>query len=433
MTREEREAKYKEARERIFGTAEEAENKDGENKSDENDISRSSSAAGKKKQRKKTPINDDDFQPRSSFQPPFFQPPYGQGVYTDSVYYAQYAQAMPGQQFPGMAQGQPQMGYSNGYPQMVPPEQQLQLVYQPQQFGQYPSPNATGYDLSAQFQRGMQSFQSASPSPPGPPNLASPQPTQQAQFSPQFPVQPQSQPYSPTWQQPVPFGSPYQYGQPSFAQPQFPDRPLSSPGQLHGPATYPYTPPPNVGFPGGQNPYIRGGQFNPQSQTFTPTNTIRQPMSMGQQMTSGMPMPIPSPGYRNVSSGSYTGGYNSPRPGPQTNATTGTQIPTMVSASPTANGQQTPGNSSQAPMHPLPQRPIPDSSISKWGTPSHLPPKPPPPESMEPHKYNELNRGLQGLPGLPKITGNAMFAVPLNGPPAGPLMGNGPGNAAVRK
>jgi len=77
-------------------------------------------------------------------------------------------------------------------------------------------------------------------------------------------------------------------------------------------------------------------------------------------------------------------------------------------------------DSQQHLAHPLPQPPNPASSIAKWGTPAHLPPKPPPPKDMNPQKFIEINRGLPphaAIPGLPRgvFTGGAVNGNGLSG------------------
>src|SRR6266480_4877946 len=157
MTREEREAKYKEARLRIFGKVEETEAGEAENKTDDNNNSRASSTTGKKKGRKQRQ-DSDDFEPRSQFQiSTFYAPQYPtNGGYENggTVYYPLY---------PGLAptnQNAPQpLRYPDPYAQMMPPEQQTQYQYPGSLCTVYGQSSGMDYDLSSQFNRGMQSFQ----------------------------------------------------------------------------------------------------------------------------------------------------------------------------------------------------------------------------------------------------------------------------------
>ena len=150
QTREEREAKYKEARERIFGDWKEAENNiQDQSNATSADASRASSVTGKKK--KKNRNDDDGFEARSAFyrqQPvnfdqagaqmaffhPYmmqngmqmFQPSYGQGY---------------GPQFSGMPQQQT-------FPSQMPP--QVQMAPTPAMYQQIPQQQYVGYGMQPQ-------------------------------------------------------------------------------------------------------------------------------------------------------------------------------------------------------------------------------------------------------------------------------------------
>ena len=427
LTREEREAKYKEVRERIFGNADEADGKEGEINPEDADISRSSSAAGKKKQRKKTPVSDDDFQPRSQFTGPqaLAQSQFAPNGYgTPGMFYPAYQQPLSAQRYHGFVQNGGQLPYGSTF---VPIQAQEQVPYsfQVQQTMNgmpYPGANNVNFDLSAQFQRGMQAFQNSSPS-QGHGQLPTSQVGHPAQFSPQFPMQqqmPQQQSFNPAWQSPLGYNHTFPYGQQGYMQPQYPEQAISSPRQQPGPA-YSFASPPSVGFSAPQNVYERAA-FNPQTTSFLPNSTLRSGGMVPQQMPPFSPNILPAPTQniaRNVSTSPYAGSFNSSRS--SSNRVNGTGNPHTQSP-PTASAPLTtstmtlqpsePSQTTHGPQHSLPERPSADSSIAKWGTPSHLPAKPPPPASMEPLKYNELHKGVQGLPGLPKYTGNGMFEAP---------------------
>lgn len=426
LTREEREAKYAEVRLRIFGPLDQNETAEAENKVEENDQSRASSASGKKKSKKQR--NDsDDFEPRSAFQIPAYYPP--QGYEAAGMTYYNPLAVGPTNQYPMMHQHGP-VAYTNGYQQMMQPEQQAQYQYPSSAYLPYGHPTTTDYDLTAAFQRGMQSFQNASP----PPQMQSRSPMAQANF-PQSQYQVQPPQYNQQWQ-PMPYGQ--QYPHPMFMAPQYPDRPMSSPGQLPPNGAYPFQPP-NTAPPfqsGHQQkmqppmqPAFAGRQFNPQSQAFVPGHRIPAPPPQQQQQMQQMPQ-IPSmqqmhmvptprlphqqmhispqPPAMTSLSRQTSSSYNSPR--------LPTQPPFFhaTAASPNIN-QHSPNNNTtiqQQPLsHPLPTPPNPTSSIAKWGTPAHLPAKPPPPQTLEPLKYNELTRAYQGLPGMPFVGPNGVQGV----------------------
>lgn len=431
LTREEREAKYAEVRLRIFGTLEQNEAGETENKPEENDESRTSSASGKKKSKKQR--NDsDDFEPRSLFQVPAYYPPQGY----EAAGMAYYNPLGPGNQYPMMPQHGP-VTYPNSYQQIIPSEQQGQYQYPGSAYVPYGHPTSTDYDLAAAFQRGMQSFQNTSPSP----QMQSRSPMAQTNV-PQSQYQVQLPQYNQQWQ-PIPYGQ--QYPQPMYMAPQYPDRPMSSPGQLPPNGAYPFQPP-NTAPPyqtGHQHkmqspmqPSFVGRQFNPQSQAFVPGHRIpphppQQQMQQMPQLSSMQPIhmaPIPRLPHQQMHfspqpppmaslSRQTSSSYNSPRLPtqtptfhPNTFPMTSTPIysaPAQYTIPPTNQQQQQPLS------HPLPTPPNPTSSIAKWGTPAHLPAKPPPPQTLEPLKYNELTRAYQGLPGMPFVGPNGVQ--PVNG------------------
>jgi hypothetical protein len=456
LTREEREAKYAAARLRIFGDKEEAEMTDVGKDGVDKDVSRTSSAAGKKKPTKKQ-RNDsnDDFEPRSQF-PGYFANQFATNGYgTESFVFPQYG-GMVAYNLPPNG-SPPQVMYPAGY---TPVDAHGQYAYMaPQSYPVSPSgipapsygpPGAGSYDLSAHFQQGMQFSGTGAPaqmsqmaSKPAP----SPFPTQ-------FQMQPQQMPAQP-WQQPS-YDPSSQYTQASYVPVFPPERPMSSPGQTSPPAPqYLFGQLPGSGYPSGrptkhQHPvpgsYNRQ-QFNPQTQAFVPGNgrspgqmvPVGSPNAMYngfQAMTNHMQSMQP----RSTPPTSNPSAFSSPRPQPASmagqnngNGSHGMSYgnpsySTSSSAPPTSsNGYgnnhahanlpaHPPSSQHQLPQqlnHPLPQPPNPASSIAKWGTPAHLPPKPPPPQDMNPQKFIEINRGsLPQIPGLPKSA-----FIPGNGPP----------------
>ncbi|GME63198.1 Single-stranded nucleic acid binding R3H [Neofusicoccum parvum] len=267
LTREEREAKYKEARQRIFGSAEDGDLGESTNNSESKDMSRSSSAAGKKTKKKNRNNDDDGFEARSQFSP-YYPGQYGGPGYSGDappMYYGPYTNMVPPST--NMPQnGSAPMQYNNGYPVMVQQDPQQQFAWQYQQFGSpnqtmnatpYGAPMPMNYDISQDFQR--MSFQPGNGSNQTPkmsnPTLAG------------FPDgynRPQSQGMNQPW--PMSGQMPYQ-----FAQQGYNDRPMSA-----GQNPYPYGQLPNPQFGNNRNQHPLPGsfnrqQFNPQSQAFVPS------------------------------------------------------------------------------------------------------------------------------------------------------------------
>jgi hypothetical protein len=465
LTREEREAKYTAARLRIFG--EEAESAEASKEGIEGDISRTSSAADKKKAKKQRNDSNDDFEPRSQF-PGYYPNQYAANGYpADAYFYPQYSGMVASPpQFNVPQTGSSPVMYPNAFHQM---DTQGQYAFMsPQGYPVSPNgamapgygPAPANYDLSSHFQQSMQ-FQNPSPSgqmPPSAPKPNSPsyQAPYQGQPQQQMPGQPQMMPYES-----------YPYGQPGFMPMYPPERPMSSPGQMPASSSpYAFGQLPSAGFPNGrpskhQHPvpgsYKGGQQFNPQTQAFVPGGgrpgqmmPQQTPIYGGYAAMPGHMQGIQNMQARSTPSTSNPSTYNSPRgqaatmaaqnsghtsnPGPAHLAYGNNGYSGSPSAPPPANNGNlinNPGNlpahppsnqQQQTPQqltHPLPQPPHPASSIAKWGVPSHLPPKPPPPQDQHPQKFLEINRGLPPhtqIPGLPR----SVFA-----PGTGPVNGSG--------
>jgi len=431
MTREEREAKYQEARLRIFGTLDKGDGNDLETKVEEANESRASSSSEKKKSKKRS--DSDDFEPRSVFPGPPFYPP--QGYESGGMGYYSQLPMVQGSQYPIMPQHGP-VAYPNGFQQMVQPDPQVQYQYPGSPYAMYTHPANPEYDLAASFQRGMQSFQNASPSP----QMQMRSPMAQSTF-PQGQFQAPATQYNQQWA-PMPYSQ--QYPQAMYMAQPYSDHPMAGAGQMPPNGQYSYQPPnPASPFQNGQQkiqPPMQqsfvGRQFNPQSQAFVPGHRIppmphSQPSQM-QSMAAMQPiqmvhtprmhnqsMHVPASGPQPMPSVSRqtSSSYNSPRlPNPPAS------LPQNPNASSTPNNSAALPATTQPPLsHPLPTPPNPTSSIAKWGTPAHLPAKPPPPATLEPLKYNELTRAYQGLPGMPFVGPNGVSTI--NGSGAGPGAG----------
>ncbi|KAK8218799.1 hypothetical protein IWZ01DRAFT_165215 [Phyllosticta capitalensis] len=417
LTREEREAKYKEARQRIFGSAEDGDLGDLAKDTEGKDMSRSSSAAGRKNKKKQRNNDDDGFEARSQFSP-YFPPQYGGPGYSNGaqpMYYGPVnGMTPPANVNPPVSS--PFQGQA-GFPVMVQQEPQHQYSWQLPQFASPPTgtvnpapfaaPMPVNYDISSDFQQRM-TFQ--------PNNNAKQTPRMSSAplAGPPDGYRPQSQGMSQPWPQ-VGAQMPYQFPQ------GFNDRPMSA-GQ-----NYPYGQLPNPSFGNNRNQHPLPGsfnrqQFNPQSQAFVPSFV---PTMRG--APPGYNMPAQSPQMGSVAPNmvgypNYMGMHQQarpvqPPPQPQFN---------NVRQPPNVGFMKPPGNPSQGMpqgiSHPLPQ-PVPakpppmggQSSIAKWGTPSHLPPKPPPPASMPPpqQKFVGGPSNIRTTPPMPPSQQNVNGTFPI--------------------
>jgi hypothetical protein len=400
MTREEREARYREARQRIFGNAEseEADSSDAAVQSEEKNASRSSSASGKKKPKKQRNQDDDDgFEARSRYNA-YYPGQYAVPGFTGgegTVYYSGYPTPMTNPQYSPMGpNASPPSNYGSPYPTM---SQDHQGQYWPNQ--QFPPGNGpmmypnygqmqNGYDLSTEFQRGMQSFQNA-----GMPNQVTPKMANASMagypdpYAPQPPNGAVGQGWSPMSQQPsYPMSQAYTLNGPN-------NRPMSAPMQGPAPGTYPYGQFPVPTFNGkpnrNQHP-IPGSyqrpQFNPQSQAFIPGGRnmpYQMGMHNGPQMMNGYsnyPLSpaqmaqIPRPSPPTASSATFGPAFGMIHSGPNNVNSSPPNQPNFSSqtAAQLRGGEgQDSGLSSQ-------------SSIAKYGTPSNLPARPPPTQQQPP-------------------------------------------------
>lgn len=384
MSREEREAKYQEARERIFRDFPESKSSDNSASADHSaNMSRSSSMSGRKKShRQKTP-HDDSFEARSQFNAFYPGMPYsaaqvpiggmGDGIFTSQGHYMSGPGSSPpginhghnGQTNPiyapqvnfspmaqysplgmpaNMSQGNswqggqlPQQGPYPGYAQVNQPPQMIS-----QQSSARSSPSMNNYALpnSPQYQQPTSTW-TPSAYPSGlqqPPNPRNPPPIHWSNYPPQT----------------APSQLPYQYGQ-------VPNQPYNP--VMQNPAT-------QHPLPGSFNRL----PFNPQTRSFVPggNSPVRYP---GKAQQSSLNAPYMKP--------------QGHKPQPWTPPQDNQNYPAQVSSNsyvnksniPTSQPNYSPGQRGQSGNQ---------DSIAKWGTPSHLPPKPPP--SEVPSEFDIKNR-----------------------------------------
>lgn len=365
MTREEREAKYQEARERIFRDFPESKSVDSSAGDNSANISRSSSTSGRKKNfRQKTP-HDDSFEARSQFnayypgmsyatntasvpmnngatygQNPYMVGPnassptmnYPQGTPAANIYQNNVSQyqmnTMPmGQTHTWQGPTAPQQSPYQGYAALNQPQTMMGQQAQPGSIpamNNYPVPNpAATYAANTSTPWAGQQYQNNYP-----------QAVQRNAHWPSYPSHPMAT-----------NNNPYPYGQQMANQ--------------------------HYSTPQGHNPHQMMGNFNrtmfnPQTRSFVPT---------GNPTTS-----------RYTAKGvNHTGGvaYNNPQPNVQRQKWSGqgdSSGQSMAYGSSYPNNNRANGNNATSPTIPRVTQPMTNDSIAKWGTPAHLPPKPPPSE-----------------------------------------------------
>jgi SUZ domain len=347
LTREEKEAHYKAARERIFRDFQEAHGSENSTADTSANMSRSSSSSGKKKGHKQKAPRDDSFEARSSYVPGFpgmshsaqnqYNGPFGVSGY-QSPYGAQTPDPMPAMAFgsnatPAYNQYDPSttfpgMNFSSSYPNQYGSNDGWSNPQSPPpggyyNFGQQPASNYSQY-APAMSPPVNQYPQIASPGIQSPGQQWAPIQYQQP-FQAQPPMQPPmaqngglvSWPGYPPQANSHMQGGPYRYGQGPFQQ-------------------YPSTPPSNHPhpLPGSYN----RPAFNPQIRSFVPAGPN---MRFGGQANQVRPAISPFSGQGSISS------QNTENPD------------SGVRASSAPNKAQ-------------------ESLQKKWGTPAHLPKKPPP-------------------------------------------------------
>ncbi|CAG7964378.1 unnamed protein product [Penicillium nalgiovense] len=406
LTREEREAKYHEVRERIFRDFPDSAKSDPASGDSNPNMSRSSSASGRKKnQRQRTP-HDDSFEVRSQFNAYYPGMQYGNGTsqYNAPVNDGSYPNQVPYLVGPGVPP--PSGGYMpSGQNGAIYPGQ---LNMNMNNVSQYPamSPQVAS---NGSWQGGNMPQQS--------PYSGYASMSQQGMMN-----QPSSNASSPAMNNyAVPNVAPYQQT-PNWSSPPFPTNFQQTPHQRNGPVHWPNYPqqpmasnmppnmnsnmgpnmPPNMGaypyaqYPGqhmnpalqnsaGSHAAMQAGyarsHFNPQTRSFIPGGA-----PLGRHPNKGQHTMQP---YGNMQSGAQPqwNGYPEPVPNRTMDSTPAT-------------------NSNRVPTGPR-------DSIAKWGTPAHLPPKPPP--SEVPSDFDLTNRPVPASVPAPTYSSNGIPAV-SNGP-----------------
>ncbi|KAJ5587872.1 uncharacterized protein N7459_003637 [Penicillium hispanicum] len=390
LTREEREAKYQEVRERIFRDFPESAKSDTASGDSNPNISRSSSTTGRKKNNKQRTPHDDSFEVRSQFNA--YYPGYNNGPvsYNTSVSDNPSSNQVPYLVGPGVSPptggymspgpngvlypGNMGMNNMSQYPMAVSPQMASNGSWQggsmPQQspYSGYASIN----------QSGMMSQQPPSKSSPAMNNYAIPQPPQYSQ-APSW----NTQPYPTNYQQPPP-----QRNQPPVHWPNYPAQSMTP-----NMAAYPY-----AQYPGqhldaalqnqSANPTMSGNfarsHFNPQTRSFVPGG-----VSSARHLSKGAQPPMAPYGNMPPSVPSQWTGY------PDTLHNRSMDHSSAISPARVSNANTR-------------------DSIAKWGTPSHLPPKPPP--SEVPSDFDLKHRsGSTAIPNPPSFTSNGI-PVSRNGP-----------------
>jgi len=403
LTREERESRYKEARARIFRDFKDEvpEIAEGSSTKNSKEISRSSSSSGIKKTKKIHKLKDDGFEARSAYSQysaqPFSTNSYAQPAQESSTYNSftnfvvptQYTTMSP--PFQGGMQagffGQPSSG-SHDVPAPhhwhgQPMSHRFEGTHDLSQPSQY---TYEMYGSSSSIPQGYQAFPSANTASQATPKTSS---SSLAGYNQAF----QPLPEYTAWSQ---MSYPNSYGMSSYNYGN--DNGLA-PGHHTGHTMYPYPTADHNGYASQDLSYYEyhsstGGmhrqQFNPRTQEFVPTvggNALfpTQYSPFAPSMTNSVRFPMAAPLQRQISDNSQMAGHGPPQYFPS-------------SLTDKRNTGQTPGRS-QAPNARQPQPA--QSSISKWGTPSTLPPKPPPPAPSLPFQALKSLENQQALPPHP--------------------------------
>lgn len=409
MTREEREAKYKETRERIFGPESEV----ADSLEAGNEFSRTSSRNEKKKKKHKN--NDDEFTARSQYNAyyPHMQYPVTnyERIADISAYHSPYTVQANGvmSQSGAMGSAMLQQSYQQGFQSMAVPQAFSTSMNS--------SPMMSGYDVqntATYNQQVPQHFYPPMPQGIGmgqqPPALSSPTMNNNGQYA-----RPQSQLADQQWAQ-----NGYVYPtQQTREQQQY------CPPQMHDQITMASAQ--SIPYQFGQLPVQPGMQgakaqhplpgsykslsFNPQTRAFVP-NTGSVPSKMLQPGNSPNNTMSRSPAM------AYQGSNNFPTYGQQ--APVYPQAASMPIPPPCTFAHElkpyvTRKSSAQSNVTHSPVQ----SSLSKWGTPSHLPPKPPPPEGIpEGHHLlpsnNQFNVNVQPMDGGQPVPSfqNGVYSMP---------------------
>ena len=414
MTREEREAKYKETRERIFGPG--GENIDSNDAV--NEVSRTSSRNEKKKKKYKN--NDDGFEARSQFNAYYPSMQYPVTTYdqtaTSQAYYSPYTMqqgnmlSQPGSVGAALLQ----QGYQQGYNPISNPQGFPIMASQNPALNGYDAQNANAHaasynqQISSHYYSSMQQGVSMGQSSPV---MSSPSVGNHSQFS-----RPQSQLSDQQWSQNT---YPYPYPQQRDQHQYFPS-PMQSPSPMAGVASVPYQYgqlPLQPGMQGARAQHPLPGSyksqaFNPQTRVFVPAGGSA-PTQTAQHGNSS------SIATRNPNGNQYSP-YIQPTPSYHQAPSMSVSTSYSFSQEPKSYGTRKSSTQSNATHSPV------QSSLSKWGTPSHLPPKPPPPElpSMPDVQHslpinNQFNVNVQPLGGqqMPNFQ-NGVYSMPGVSPQA---------------
>ncbi|KAL9131762.1 MAG: hypothetical protein Q9217_000367 [Psora testacea] len=363
MTRAEREARYKEKREELFGPQSE----DADNEA-VNEASRSSSRNEEKKRKKKHKNNDDGFEARSQFNAYYPTIQYAVNQFDQTVNPAAYLnpysvqpanspqQSQANFMTPGMLQPTIQSPFQN-----IVPAQSFQptLNQMSMMGGCNPQAQFQGYDQQTPTQffsvmqppvpMSQQPSSIISPSIGGGAQLSRPQSQMSDQqqwsqngYSYPYQQQPREQHQQQSFPQGVP-SLPYQFGQ-------LPCQAPARSGKLQHP------------LPGS---YTRQQNLNPQTRAFIPNGSPGNPRTPPHCKSSG-------------TSSNRSPPMHLPNGGQFAQAPTYVQMPASnqnIKQEPKSRSTRKSSAQTNGTHSPLP------SSLSKWGTPATLPPKPPPPET----------------------------------------------------
>ena len=399
LTREEREAKYKETRERIFGP----ETESTESSEAVPELSRTSSRNEKKKKRSKN--NDDGFTARSQFNVYYPSMPFPTATYdqngSSSTYFNPYAMQPQGTMsqtdFMNTAmlqQNYPSMGNAQAFSSALTS-----------------NPMLNGYDVQTMAGYNQQTSQHYYPQMQQGMGLGIEQPSPALSNSGQFPgVHPQLSEQQ--WPQ---NNYPYPYQQ-SREQQQYLPPQTQHQSPMAGIQSVPYQYgqlPVQQGVHGSKSQHPLPGSyksqsFNPQTRAFIPNNGSAHPQAM-HQGNSANPSLARSPAM-SLQNGTHSLGYGQQAPLYPPMASlpvTAAQSFSNESKSQGTRKSSTQSNATQSPAQ---------SSLSKWGTPAHLPPKPPPPETPS------APEGQHSLPLNNQFNANVQ---PMNGGQPMPSFQNG--------
>ncbi|KAI4086647.1 MAG: hypothetical protein LQ344_007388 [Seirophora lacunosa] len=414
MTREEREAKYKETRDRIFKDFEDVESIDAPAGTDAGaGISRTSSTNGRRKTRKQRNA-DDGFEARSHYTAYYPAMQYPGSSYDQTP-------ASPAYYHPGMPQQYPMFGETNGMDstmyqssfgpgyQSLPPTPGYH-VPPPAQFPVTASSTTNGFQNAQPYPNFMQQvsyqyYQQPQSSPAlgqCSSAMSSPALSSHGQIS-----RPQSQTSDQQWpQMTYQYPYPQPVNQQQFYPPQNPPQ-NSMPALPAVPYQYGQLPcPPNL--PGSRNAHPLPGSYNrqqalnPQIRSFVPSSTSQPPF------VGNMPQDAAYNGQFSSTPGTASGlAHNGASNAPvhvSSMPQFGSFVPTPESKSLPSRKSQNRLDENQAPGK---------STLAKWGTPANLPPKPPPPDP--PGMPSSLPQSIPAPPSLPKISNGQSMPIFQNG------------------